>query len=120
MAQNWPETMNFVGWAHSPDGQYLKTVANRATEIWREPSKARLAILFDLKAPDVIIWAEMRKFQPGRVPVASLPQFNLLEEWKDEPVLEMTKKGQMYRFQTPKGAIIFNPKGRFGPYFKVV
>jgi hypothetical protein len=117
---NFPETMEHKWYGEWVDGQYQPGVAERAVKIWRQLSKDRLPVLLRLGAPDMILWNEMARFKPGRVPVASKPQYDLLEEWKNELVTQEWKQGQMYMFQTAKGVIGFNPKGRFGPYFKVI
>lgn len=118
MAPNWPETMAYNGYISGEGFSLTPTVAGRAVQLWHGLSRERIPVLLKLNAPAAILWNEMYRFKPGRVPVASLPQYELLEGWKNEPILKEEKNGRMYHFSTPKGVIAFDPKGRWGPYFK--
>jgi hypothetical protein len=100
--------------------RWLLTVTTIARRIVVEETKERLRKLLELNAPDVILWNEAYRLDPLYLPVGTKPQRRLLEEYGREPVLERVKDGRGVRMRTPKGVIVFFPKGRWGPYFKEV
>jgi hypothetical protein len=94
------------------------TVAHTAVHWWRNRARERVVNLLAVRAPDAILWHQMSRFAPGRMPTMSRPQYALVETIKNDPVLETKVLKHSIRMTTPRGVVTFMI-GRWGPWWKV-